>query len=135
VAVRYALLRRAAIPRLGQILASRTARPITRVQAANALGRMGDAAAVVPLARAMDAAEDVVRRQVARALGEIGHPEAVPHLQRLSTDRSRVVAEAAGEALRLSGQRLGLRLPAAPARKKVAARRPRTPGLDRGQIQ
>jgi HEAT repeat protein len=122
---------RAAIPRLGEILASRTQPRITRAHAANALGRMGDPAVVLPLARGVDDGEEVVRRQVARALGEIARPEAVAHLQKLSADRSPAVADAAREALGLASRRLGLRL-ARPRPRKRPARRPprRRPALD-----
>jgi HEAT repeat protein len=122
---------RAAIPRLGEILASRTQPSITRAHAANALGRMGDPAVVLPLARAVDDGAEVVRRQVARALGEIARPEAVAHLQKLSADRSPAVADAAREALGLASQRLGLRLARPRPRKRPARRRPpRRPALD-----
>ncbi len=84
---------------LSAILTDASARPVTRAYAANALGRIGEAAAIEGLITAATAKDDMVRRQVAIALGRIDHEAVVPHLLRLREDASVAVAEVVADAV------------------------------------
>jgi hypothetical protein len=88
-----------AIAPLGAILSDRSARNVSRAYAANALGRIGEVAALDALVSAATVKDDMVRRQVAMALGRIKHDAVTPHLQQLQRDPSIAVAEVAREAL------------------------------------
>ena len=92
-------LRRAIAP-LGTLLNDAGEAAITRAQAANALGRIGEAVALDALVSAGNDTDDVVRRQVAIALGRLDREVGTPHLLSLQHDKSVAVAEAAAEALR-----------------------------------
>jgi HEAT repeat protein len=114
---------------LGAVLADESARPVTRAFAANALGRIGEVAAVEVLVAAATVKDDMIRRQVAMALGRIDREAVVPHLLRLSEDPSIAVAEVAVEAVGRWEQRLGQRLgakrsPAKDEGKKSVKKRP-----------
>jgi len=95
---------------LSMILGDKSARPVTRAYAANALGRIGDIAALEALIVSVKVKDDMIRRQVAMALGRIDHDAVVPHLLNLSKDMSIAVAEIANEALRLWEEKGGGRL-------------------------
>lgn len=118
---------------LSSILADASARPVTRAYAANALGRIGDAAAIEGLITASKVKDEMIRRQVAIALGRIDHAAVVPHLLGLRQDKSvavaEVVAEAVGRWEKKLGQRLGAkrkatRTKSAPKTKSVKKRLP-----------
>ena len=94
---------------LSEILTDGSARPVTRAYAANALGRIGDAAAMEGLIAAAKVKDDMIRRQVAIALGRIDHPSVVQHLLRLQEDNSVAVAEVVAEPLRRWEEKLGRR--------------------------
>jgi len=73
--------------------------PETRMAAASALGQIGSAEAVGPLAEALDDPDPRVRARVARALGRIGDPRAADALIDRTDDEvavRREVAEALG---------------------------------------
>ena len=56
---------------LSAILTNPSATHVTRASAANALGRIGEPAAIDALASVVNVKDDMVRRQVAMALGRI----------------------------------------------------------------
>ena len=109
---------------LSTMLIDRSTNNLTKAYAANALGRIGEPAAIDALAASLSAKDDMVRRQVAMALGRIDRDAVVPHLMKLRRDKSIAVAEVATEAMRRWEERLGQRLgtklevPAVKARKK-----------------
>jgi len=109
------------VPRLVDLLVDEATSTLTRAYAANALGRIGEPAAIDALARAVSHKDDMVRRQVAMALGRIERDVVVPHLVRLQQDGSIAVAEVAAEALqrweKKLGQRLGTRSKPATAKR------------------
>jgi hypothetical protein len=119
------------IASLGAILVDKAAQPVTRAYAANALGRIGDAAALDSLMTAARSTDDMIRRQVAIALGRIDDAAVVPHLIALDNDSSVAVKEVAGKAVRRWEDRLGQKLvkrqrrdappTARPGRKKAPA--------------
>jgi hypothetical protein len=88
-----------AIAPLSAILADVSATPVTRAYAANALGRIGEAAAIDALVTSVKVKDDMIRRQVAIALGRIDRNAVIPHLMRLGEDKSIAVAEVAAEAV------------------------------------
>ena len=88
-----------AIGRLSAILADTKAKPVTRAYAANALGRIGDPAAIEALITTANEKDDMIRRQVTMALGRIDNEAVVPHLLKLRNDKSVAVSEVAAEAL------------------------------------
>ena len=90
---------RRAIGRLSAILSDKKARPVTRAYVANALGRIGDSAAIDALITSANEKDDMVRRQVTIALGRIDNEAVVPHLLKLNDDKSIAVSEVAAEAL------------------------------------
>jgi HEAT repeat protein len=102
---------------LSAILADFSARPVTRAYAANALGRIGEAAGIDALVAAANVKNDMIRRQVAIALGRIDLDAVVPHLLALREDKSVAVAEVAAEAVGRWEGKLGRRLG---AKRKVA---------------
>lgn len=106
---------------LSAILANESTRNVTRAYAANALGRIGDGAAIDALVTAATVKDDMIRRQVAMALGRIDRDAVVPHLLRLREDKSIAVAEIAGEAVVRWEQKLGQSLG---AKRKVAQTKP-----------
>jgi hypothetical protein len=121
---------------LGAILADASAKPVTRAYAANALGRIGEAAAIDALVRSANVDNGMIRRQVAIALGRIDREAVVPHLLRLREDKSIAVAEVAAKAVerweakwmqRLGAKRSwtksGARTKAAKRKKSPAAER------------
>lgn len=73
--------------------------PPVRAQAARALGKIADAAAIPHLLRALDDKVTNVRAEVARALGLIGDRSAAPALIRLLKDADVYVRQQAAEAL------------------------------------
>jgi HEAT repeat protein len=95
---------------LAAILTDRSVGNLTKAYAANALGRIGEAAGVEALAASLNVKDEMVRRQVAMALGRIDREAVVPHLIRLQGDKSIAVAEVATRALRDWEQKLGQRL-------------------------
>jgi len=102
---------------LSSILADGSARNVTQAYAANALGRIGEPAAIEALVAAANVKDDMVRRQLAIALGRIERETVVPHLLKLSEDQSIAVAEVAAEAVGRWEQKLGRPLG---AKRKVA---------------
>lgn len=123
---------------LGAILADRSAKNVTRAFAANALGRIGEGAAIEALAASVNMKDDMIRRQVAIALGRIDRDAVVPHLLKLREDESIAVAEAAAEAVGRWEEKLGQRLTAqrkgAPTKsrgKTKAAKRKKWPAEER----
>jgi len=105
---------------LGALLTDGDERAITRTYAANALGRIGEPAAIESLAAAVNASDAMLRRQVAIALDRIDRDAALPHLLKLGADKSVAVSEVAVRAL----QRLrppGVRV-ASPKKRTPAAR-------------
>jgi hypothetical protein len=124
----------AAIPRLSEIMLDRSEPLVTRAQAVNAVGRIGDPGAIAALARATRDREPSVRRQVAHALGRLGDAEAVPHLQVLAHDSSTVVVEAANKSLRRYEELLGVSgLASSREPAKARATAPRKPSAERGR--
>jgi HEAT repeat protein len=95
---------------LSAILADGSARNVTRAYAANALGRIGESAAIEALVAAANVKDDMIRRQVAIALGRIDRDAVVPHLLELREDKSIAVAEVAAEAVGRWEEKLGRRL-------------------------
>jgi HEAT repeat protein len=102
---------------LSTILADESARNVTRAHAANALGRIGETAAIDALVMAANVKDDMIRRQVAIALGRIDRDAVVPHLLKLREDESIAVSEVAAEAVGRWEEKLGRRLG---AKRKVA---------------
>ncbi len=84
---------------LGALLSDGSELAITRAYAANALGRIGEAAAIEPLAASVMADDTMVRRQVAIALGRIDRDAVLPHLLKLSKDKSIAVSEVAASSM------------------------------------
>jgi HEAT repeat protein len=122
----------AAVSRLGQILLDRRERMATRALAANALGRIGDGAAIRDLAQAAKDRDDTIRRQVALAFGRIGTIDAIPHLQALSHDPAGIVVDGAQTALQQCEQQLGVSGIAAKGRhRKTVKATPRAPSSER----
>ena len=107
---------------LAAILTDRSVDSLTKAYAANALGRIGEAAGVEALVASLNVKDEMVRRQVAMALGRIDRETVVPHLIRLQGDKSIAVAEVATRALRGWEQKLGQRL-AVKTRKPAEKRR------------
>lgn len=60
--------------------------PLTRSAAAQALGILGDPAAVEPLVRTLQASDDGLRVSTAKALAKIGEPAAIPALLETAKD-------------------------------------------------
>ncbi len=121
---------------LSAILADVSARPVTRAYAANALGRIGEAAAIEALVTSVKVKDDMIRRQVAIALGRIDREAVVPHLLRLREDKSIAVAEVAAEAVgrweEKRGQRLGAKRRAAKSGGRTkSAKRKNSPAEER----
>lgn len=110
------------IASLSAILADASARSVTRAYAANALGRIGEAAAIEALVTSVNVKDDMIRRQVAIALGRIDREAVVPHLLRLREDRSVAVAEVAVEAVGRWEKKWGLRLEAKRSAAKSGGR-------------
>lgn len=106
---------------LSAILADGSTRNVTRAFAANALGRIGDGAALDALVAAATVRDDMIRRQVAMALGRIDREAVIPHLMRLGNDKSIAVAEIASEALERWEENVGQRLG---AKRTVAQTKP-----------
>jgi HEAT repeats len=80
----------------------------TRWAAAQQLGKLGDPAAVAPLIRRLDAADDGLRVSAIRALAAIGEASAVPSLVEAATgDPASGVRVTAIEALALMGDPRG----------------------------
>lgn len=127
-----------AISPLAAILMDRSASAVTRASAANALGRIGESAAIDALISVVGVKDDMIRRQAAMALGRIEREAVVPHLVELSRDESPAVAEVAAAALDVWETRLG-RVPGRarkPATTKATtaprrARRKRMPAPER----
>ena len=118
-----------AIGPLSAILTDPSAGNVTRASAANALGRIGEPAALDALTAVVNVKDDMLRRQVVMALGRIDRETVVPHLLELSRDKSPAVAEVAAAAInrweaRL-GRGLGGRRKPAPAKATTARRRAR----------
>jgi hypothetical protein len=109
---------------LSAILNDSFAQPVTRAYAANALGRIGEVAAVEALVVAAKVKDQMIRRQAVIALGRIDHESVLPHLLRLSKDESIAVAEVAVEAVQRRERKLGQRVGG--ERKQSAARRTST---------
>ncbi len=84
---------------LAGILTDESESSLTKAYAANALGRIGEPAALAALAASVNTNDEMVRRQVAIALGRIDREEAIPDLIRLQDDKSPEVAEVASQAL------------------------------------
>ncbi len=98
-----------ALPRLGQALADPD--PAVREAAAEALGELGDARALEPLAELLAAdPEPEVRAAAAEALGELGAREAVPRLGQRLVDADESVRESVVDALAQLGGREAERL-------------------------
>jgi len=72
--------------------------PHMRWKAAEALGRLEDQRAVVPLIHALDDSDWRVRQKAAWALGNIGDPQAIPALKKRSTDQYEGVQDMARQA-------------------------------------
>ena len=87
----------AAIPRLGEILAS--AHPETRQRVADILGETRLPGAVPPLTQAARGEFFTVRAKAASALAKIGDPQAVPVLIELLSDKESAVRQAAALAV------------------------------------
>ena len=108
---------------LGALLTDGDERAITRTYAANALGRIGEPAAIEALAASVGAPDAMLRRQVAIALDRIDRDAVLPHLLKLGADKSLAVSEVALRALQRRGPQ-GVRIsnpkptPAAKTRKK-----------------
>jgi HEAT repeat protein len=102
---------------LSAILADKSTRNVTRAYAANALGRIGEAAAIEALVAAANVKDDMIRRQVAIALGRIDRDAVIPHLLNLREDESIAVAEVADKAVARWEEKLGKRLG---AKRKVS---------------
>lgn len=105
---------------LSAIVTDPSAGNVTRASAANALGRIGEPAALDALTSVVNVKDDMVRRQVAMALGRIERETVVPHLLELSRDKSPAVAEVAAAAINRWETRLGRVLVG--ARKKTTAK-------------
>ena len=75
-----------------------------RVDAAIALGEIGDVRAVGPLIEILADPDYRVRREAARGLGKIGDPCAAEPLIKALSDKERQVREAALEALEKIGE-------------------------------
>jgi len=109
---------------LSAILNDRSETNLTKTYAANALGRIGESAAISALVQSSGTKDDMVRRQVAIALGRIDRDSVIPHLRKLQHDPSMAVAEVAAEAIRRweekVGQSLGekIRIPSENRRRK-----------------
>lgn len=121
---------------LSAILTDVSARPVTRAYAANALGRIGEAAAIDALVTSVKVKDDMIRRQVAIALGRINREAVVPHLLRLREDKSIAVAEVAAEAVgrweEKWGQPLGAKRRAAKSGGRTkSAKRKKSPAEER----
>lgn len=102
-------VRRAVSP-LSDLLRDRASNNLTKAHAANALGRIGESAALGALVATSNIKDVMVRRQVAIALGRINIDAVIPHLLLLERDNSIAVAEVAAEALQSWETRLGQRL-------------------------
>jgi HEAT repeat protein len=111
-------VKRGVVP-LSGLLADVSARPVTRAAAANALGRIGQVAAIEPLVTSVNVKDDMIRRQIAIALGRIDRETVVPHLQRLCLDDSLAVAEVAADAVKRWEGKLGRRLVAKTSMKSA----------------
>jgi HEAT repeat protein len=98
---------RRGIAPLGTILQDASQRNVTRAYAANALGRIGDVAAIGALIEAVNVKDDMIRRQVAMTLGRIDRDAVVPHLLELREDESIAVAEVAAAAIEQWEKKLG----------------------------
>jgi hypothetical protein len=122
---------------LTAILTDSSESNVTRAAAANALGRIGDPAALDALISVVSVKDDMVRRQVAMALGRIERESVMPHLVELSRDKSPAVAEVAEAAINRRETRVGRvlgggRKPTAKAtRTRPGARRKRIPAPER----
>jgi hypothetical protein len=110
---------------LSTLLTARSTNDLTKAYAANALGRIGEPAAVDALAASLNEKDDMVRRQVAMALGRVDRDAVVPHLMKLQTDESIAVAEVAAAALRRWEDKLGQRLGTKKLEKKTGKPRKR----------
>jgi HEAT repeat protein len=116
-------------------------KPITRVSAAFALGDLGDAAAVGPLLRCLQANDDLVRNAALTALGKIGDHSAVPTLIEVAkTDEASGVRTTAIDALATLGEPRGIEmltdLATDPAPLLASATRTfRTPVTNRRQVR
>lgn len=101
---------------LGTILQDGEETDLTRAFAANALGRIGERAAVEALERSLQPtgtrrpANEMVRRQTAMALGRIDDDAVVPSLLQLREDPSPAVSDVAQAAVERWEQRLDTRL-------------------------
>ena len=104
---------------LSGLLADVSARPVTRAAAANALCRIGEAAAIEALVTSVKVKDDMIWRQVAIALGRIDRETVVPHLQRLCVDESLAVAEVAADAVKRWEGKLGRQVAAKTSKKSA----------------
>jgi len=99
IGVNAQLMIRSSVAPLAGILTDESESSLTKAYAANALGRIGEPAALAALAASVNTNDEMVRRQVAIALGRIDREEAIPDLIRLQDDKSPEVAEVASQAL------------------------------------
>lgn len=122
-----------AVAPLGAMLREKSMRASTKAFAANALGRIGDPAAVEALVQLLANKDDMIRRQVAMALGRIDADSAVPHLLALARDKSAAVNEVAIDAVRRWEKRLGQKLMTGikPQAQKKAPKRKLMPAPER----
>jgi|GEM_PF-2313849 len=120
---------------LSAILTDRSEKNVTRSYAANALGRIGEPAAIESLVAAANENDDMVRRQVAMALGRIDHDRVISHLLKLRDDESTAVADVATEAVerweKKLGQRLGADKRTKSAEKAKSSKKKKQPAEER----
>lgn len=101
---------RRAVGPLSELLRDRGLSNLTKAYTANALGRIGESAALGALVAASNIRDVMARRQIAIALGRINVDAVIPHLLLLQSDKSIAVAEVAAEGLKGWESRLGKRL-------------------------